>query len=89
MEYRVEPRTISGKLFGKQVRPERTVYDIRSDEGLYATVNSREDADIVTYGLNHGFLRSAFGGFADNVIAEIKKAMAGEAPAEWALARDE
>lgn len=72
---------LARKVIGKN-------FEVRDEEGsLYGTLDTQEDADIVAFGLNNGFLQSAFGGFSDNVVAEIKKAMDGEAPAEWAIER--
>jgi len=45
----------------------------------------RSSSQRAAFGLNNKFLQSQFGGFAENVAAEIRKAMAGEAPASWAL----
>jgi phosphotransferase system IIB component len=63
-------------------------FEVRDEQGnLYGTLDTQEDAEIVAFGLNNSFVQSILGGFADNVVTEIKKAMAGETPAEWAIER--
>lgn len=63
-------------------------FEVRDEQGnLYGTLDTQEDAEIVAFGLNNGFVQSSLGGFADNVVTEIKKAMAGETFAEWAIDR--
>jgi len=61
-------------------------FEIRSEAGdLYATVSNQADAEVIAFGLNNDFLQHSCGGFANNVVAEIRRAMTGEAPAEWAI----
>lgn len=81
--YQVQKTEIKN-LFTKEVK--RVNFEVRDQAGeLYGTLENREDAEIVAFGLNNGFLRSHFGGFSPAVVEEIKKAIAGEEPAAWAI----
>jgi hypothetical protein len=82
--YKATARTIRKGMIGT-VASQKIVFDIIGDDGLYGTLATREDAEIVAFGLNNNFLQSQFGGFAENVVAEIIKAMRGEVAADWAI----
>ena len=81
--YNVQQREIRN-LFTKEVK--RVNFEIRAENGdLYGTVDTQADAEIVAFGLNHGFIQHILGGFSPKVVEEIKKAMAGDSPAAWAI----
>ena len=82
MDYSVERGEVKNILTG-QVKA--ITYRVVGPSGLYGTLSCPEDAALVAFGLNNKFLQSKFGGFSDNVAAEIRKAMAGETPAAWAI----
>ncbi|MER2518585.1 MAG: hypothetical protein ABTR92_19675 [Candidatus Accumulibacter phosphatis] len=82
MNYSVERREVKSMITG-QVKA--ITYCVVGTGGLYGTLSCPEDAALVAFGLNNKFLQSQFGGFSDDVAAEIRKAMAGETPAAWSI----
>jgi len=77
---------VKSEVRGFRGEVRRIKFEIRNEAGdLYGTVGAEDDANVVAFGLNNGFLQSQFGGFAENVVTEIRRAMAGEKPASWAV----
>ncbi|MDD4927505.1 MAG: hypothetical protein PHF58_13505 [Methylotenera sp.] len=74
-------------LFTQKIK--KVNFEVIGEKGLYATLDTQDQAEVVAYGLNNNFIEHFMGGFSDEVSAEIKIAMLGGKPAAWAVQHPE
>ena len=70
MKYTIKKCAIKN-IFNGKVR--KVNFEVRNEKHeLYCTVDDKNDAKIIVYGLNNGYERNVFGGFSDSIYNEIK-----------------
>jgi len=75
MKNRYKVTVVSNRnILSGTIKPD--TFTVTSDAGLYGTLKSRSDAEIIAHGLNNGFTQHILGGFSDATVDAIKKAMA-------------